>query len=140
MGLDKEKIAQRISEVQSAISSLEKYAKMNEAEFLNNDEKIAAAKYHLIAMIEGCVSICTHITAKELHKAPDGYTTCFKMLADNKILPEDIAGNLSKMAGFRNLLIHQYWEIENKKVYQYMNIEMENVKEYLKIVKGRYLK
>jgi uncharacterized protein YutE (UPF0331/DUF86 family) len=139
VSVDKDKIAQRISEIQSAISSLERYAKMGEAEFLGDDEKIAAAKYHLIAIIEGCISICTHISVKELHKVPDGYATCFKMLADNKVLSKTLASNLARMVGFRNLLIHRYWNIEDKKVYQYIKTEIGNIQEYLKIVGDRYL-
>jgi len=83
VSVDKEKIAQRISDIQTAICNLAKYAKMDEGEFLSDDEKMAAAKYYLIAMIEGCISLCTHILAKDLHKVPDTYTTCFKILADN---------------------------------------------------------
>ena len=139
MSIDKEKIAQRISEIQLAISNLERYAKMDESEFLGDDEKIAAAKYHLIAIIEGCISICTHISVKEMHKVPDGYATCFKMLADNKVLSEALASNLARMVGFRNLLIHKYWEIDEKKVYQYIKTEIGKIQEYLKIVRDRYL-
>lgn len=90
-------------------------------------------------MIEGCISLCTHISAKELHKVPDAYTTCFKILADNNILSEVLANSLAKMAGFRNLLIHRYWEIDNKKVYQYIKTERMNVHEYLKIVSNKFL-
>lgn len=140
MGFDKEKIAQRIYEVQLAISNLEKYVKMDESKFLSDGEKIAAAKYHLISIIEGCISICTHISVKEMHKVPDGYATCFKILADNKVLSETLASNLGKMVGFRNILIHKYWEIDNKKVYQYIKTEIGNIQEYLKIVRDRYLR
>ncbi|MGR3311124.1 MAG: type VII toxin-antitoxin system HepT family RNase toxin, partial [Candidatus Brocadiales bacterium] len=93
-----------------------------------------------ISIIEGCISICTHISVKELHKVPDGYTTCFKILADNKVLSEALATNLAKMVGFRNLLIHRYWQIEDKKVYQYIKTEVGNIQEYLKIVRDKYLR
>ncbi|ODS32776.1 MAG: hypothetical protein SCARUB_02096 [Candidatus Scalindua rubra] len=139
MGVDKEKIAKKISDIQSAINSLDKYACNEESKFLNDDEKVAAGKYYLITMIEGCISLCTHISAKELHKVPDAYTTCFKILADNNILSEVLANSLAKMAGFRNLLIHRYWEIDNKKVYQYIKTERMNVHEYLKIVSNKFL-
>lgn len=140
MDIDKEKIAQRVSEIQLAISNLERYAKIAESEFLGNDEKIASVKYYLISSIEGCISICIHISVKEMHKVPDGYATCFKILADNKVLSETLASNLGKMVGFRNLLIHRYWEIDNKKVYQYIKTELGNIQEYLKIVRDRYLR
>lgn len=140
MAVDKHNIAEKISDIQSSIGKIEQYADMDEKQFLVNDEKIAAAKYHLIAIIEGCISICTHISAKEIHKVPGGYAACFKILSDNKILPEQLADNLAKMTGFRNLLIHRYWEIEDKKVYQYLKTEMANIREYVKIVAERYLR
>jgi uncharacterized protein YutE (UPF0331/DUF86 family) len=140
MGIDKEKIIQRISDIQSNICYLEQYGNIDENEFLKDNEKIAASKYYLIAVIEGCISLCTHISVKEFHKVPDAYAACFKILADNNILSKTLANNLSKMVGFRNLLIHRYWEIDDRRVYRYIKSDIVKiVTEYLKIMKDRFL-
>jgi uncharacterized protein YutE (UPF0331/DUF86 family) len=140
MSVDRERIASRISEVQVAMEQLEKYAVMDADEFISNSEKVAAAKYHLLTMIEGCISICTHITTREIHKVPEGYGSCFKLLADNKLIDDELGNSLSKMVGFRNLLIHQYWEVDNHKVHKYIISGKEDVKMFIRIIANRYLK
>ncbi|MBI5746869.1 MAG: DUF86 domain-containing protein [Nitrospirae bacterium] len=140
MSVDRERIASRISDVQVAMEQLEKYAVMDADEFVSNSEKVAASKYHLLTMIEGCISICTHIAAREIHKVPEGYGTCFKLLAENNLIDEELANSLSRMAGFRNLLIHQYWEIDNHNVHKYIISGKEDVKTFIQITGDRYLK
>mgnify|MGYP001566390733 CR=1 FL=1 len=140
MSVDRERIASRISEVQVAMEQLEKYAVMDTDEFVSNSEKVAAAKYHLLTMIEGCISICTHIATRTIHKVPEAYGTCFKLLAENNLIDEELGNSLSRMAGFRNLLIHQYWEVDNHKVHEYIISGKEDVKTFIRIIGNRYLK
>ena len=90
-------------------------------------------------MIEGCISLCTHIAAKEFHKVPESYADCFTTLFEKDIIDEKLALRLSKMVGFRNLLIHRYWDIDDNKVYTYMKNDISIVKDYLSLVKKRYL-
>ncbi|MEK6657328.1 MAG: DUF86 domain-containing protein [Nitrospirota bacterium] len=140
MPADKEKIAKRISEIQAAIDHLRKYTELDVKEFISNDEQVAAAKYHLLIMIEGCISICTHISTKALHKVPEGYSACFDILTNHNIIDSELGNRLQKMTGFRNLLIHQYWEIDNQKVYRFIKSDIEDVISYIKVIGQKYLK
>lgn len=140
MPVDREKIAARISEIQTAVDRLERYAAMDLHEFLSSDEHVAAAKYYLLTTIEGCISICTHIAAKEIHKVPEGYGVCFKLLSDHKLIGRELCESLGRMAGFRNLLIHHYWDIDNQKTYQFISSGLKDVKSYIEIIGEKYLK
>ncbi|MBI4745550.1 MAG: DUF86 domain-containing protein [Deltaproteobacteria bacterium] len=140
MPVDREKIAQRISEIQAAIDSLEGYAVMDAARFLSDGERVAAAKYHLLTMIEGCMSICTHIATKQMHKVPEGYGTCFKLMSEGRVIDDGLSDSLSRMAGFRNLVIHQYWAIDNHKVHKFIGPGIKDVKRYIQIVGEKYLR
>ena len=140
MPVDKEKVAARISEILIAIDNLKRYAAMNIKDFLANDEQVAATKYHLLTMIEGCISLCTHISTKELHMVPEGYGTCFDLLAGHKILDDKLVSSLKKMAGFRNLLTHQYWDIDNRKVHSFIKAGSKDVEKFIEIISERYIK
>lgn len=140
MLFDREKIASRISDVQSSIDRLLEYASLNSEEFLSSDEKTGASKYYLIVMIEGCFAICTHIAARVFHKVPESYADCFRILSKENIVSENLAQGLSKMAGFRNLLIHRYWEVDDTKVHQYIKTDLLTVQHFLEIIKERYLR
>ncbi len=52
---------------------------------------------------------------------------CFELLSESNIIPKSLAKRFIKLAKFRNLLIHIYWEVDDKEVYK-------NVKENTKIL------
>ncbi len=43
------------------------------------------------------------------------------------------------MAKFRNLLIHIYWEVEDKKIYEITKKDLADIEEYLEQI-GQFLK
>lgn len=60
-----------------------------------------------------------HLVAKKLKKGTESIGHCFELLKEAKLTSDPLADNLIKMARFRNLLIHQYWKIDEEKVYEY---------------------
>ena len=38
-------------------------------------------------------------------------------LSENKVIPDDFALTLRRMAGLRNRLVHLYWEVDDKQIY-----------------------
>lgn len=76
--------------------------------------------------------------AKEYARAPEDYGDCFRVLKETKILNEQLGERLIKMARFRNLLVHLYWEVDNKRVYEIIKKDIGDIEDFLKKI-GRYL-
>jgi uncharacterized protein YutE (UPF0331/DUF86 family) len=53
--------------------------------------------------------------AKAGGRAPCDYADCFRILGEIGIFDEEFVEKLEKMAKFRNLLVHLYWQVDNKK-------------------------
>jgi uncharacterized protein YutE (UPF0331/DUF86 family) len=66
----------------------------------------------LLDAIESALSLCYHVSAKKLKKAPGDYVECFIILEDEEIIPRELSEKLKKIARFRNMLVHMYWKIE----------------------------
>lgn len=64
-----------------------------------------------------CIDVASHIVSDDKLGTPDTMADLFIILSHNRILPHDFGEKLAKMVGFRNLLIHEYIEIDLEKVH-----------------------
>lgn len=69
---------------------------------------------------QSCIDIANKIISLEGFRKPADYYQAIERLGEHDILPRDFANDLAPIAGFRNLLVHQYLEIDHEQVHQYM--------------------
>lgn len=131
-----DRIRQLIGEINSALRKLTEHSKLNEAEFLSDTDKVDSAKYNLIVAIEGAIDICNHIVARAGGRAPQDHADCFEILRELDMLPPKFADKLKSMAKFRNLLVHLYWKVDDKKVFQILNEDIQDIREYIKKIES----
>jgi uncharacterized protein YutE (UPF0331/DUF86 family) len=96
-------------------------------EFLADFRNPESAKYLLIVATEAAIDICNHIVARRGGRAPEDYADCFAILVDLKVISGDLAGRLQQMARFRNLLVHVYWRIDNRRIYEALRNDLRDL-------------
>ena len=133
--LNIERIKVLIEEVREASDNLSEYSKLSEGEILSNKTVLNAAKYSFIVAIQGIIDICHHIVARFSGKVPDEYGECFLILKEMGYLTSDYALKLKAIAGFRNILIHLYHEVDDKRVLKYLKKDLWIIEEFLKVIK-----
>lgn len=138
MKINIDRIRQLAGEVNLAVSKLNRIGQMNEAEFLADSDKIDSAKYNLVVAVEAAIDICNHLAAKAGGRAPTGYADCFRILGELGIFKEEFVKQLQRMAKFRNLLVHLYWQVDNERVYKVLKEDIADLKRYLKEI-GEYI-
>lgn len=85
--------------------------------------------------IEGVGSVCVHIVAKKFNKGVSSFGECFEILEEEKFLNNDLAERLKKMVKFRNILVHQYWEVDDESVLEYARRDLQDFREFMKTAK-----
>ncbi len=86
---------------------------------------------------QACIDISNRIISLEDFQKPADYYQAIERLGEHDILPEKFADEFAPIAGFRNLLVHQYLEIDYEEVYEYLqNLEqlykfMDHIREWL---------
>jgi len=129
-----DRITNIIGEINVAFIKLNNIKKLSKEQFLNSSEKIDAAKYNLIVIMEGAIDICNHIAVKSGGHAPKSYADCFSIIEELKVLPPDLSTKLKLMAKFRNLLVHRYREIDNERVYDIIVQDISSINDYIKVI------
>ena len=62
--------------------------------------------------VEICVDIADHVISDENLRAPVSVADAFTVLRESEIISEPLHGALVKMAKFRNVVVHQYDEVD----------------------------
>ena len=74
---------------------------------------------------QNALDIATHLTLSAGLDAPD-YTTAIDRLAEMGVLPDDFALHFRNMAGFRNVLVHSYLDIDLDVIAQVLGQQLDD--------------
>lgn len=132
--IDIERIQKRFREIEARLKYLRESAKESKTRFLTDHRLAASTERDLEIAIQACLDVADHLIAKlglELPKKDRKET--FSILASHKIIPDALVSNLTSMAGQRNILVHEYLEVERDRIYQTIN---ENLIDIVKFVQA----
>jgi len=122
--VDPLRIRDLLGTIAEAQAHLRELGQLAEADFLADYRNTESAKYLLIVATEAAIDICNHIVARQARRAPQDYADCFGILAELEVIKPDLAQRLKRMARFRNLLVHLYWKVDNRRVYEIARDEL----------------
>jgi uncharacterized protein YutE (UPF0331/DUF86 family) len=84
--------------------------------------------------IEACLDIGRHLVAEEGFRYPEENKEVFRVLAEEKVISTDLRARLEDMAGFRNVLVHGYARIDNRKVYDILHTSLGDFDEFARAI------
>ena len=131
---DQEKMVKLVSELRKSVARLRELARLPEDTFLQDPDKIGSSKYHFIVAIESTIDMCNHIIARNGYRVPEDYADTFRVLGEVGALEDGFANELTKMARFRNRLVHLYWEVDDQQVYEIVRSRLDDFKTFLDAV------
>jgi uncharacterized protein YutE (UPF0331/DUF86 family) len=76
--------------------------------------------------VESCLDIGQHIIAQEGYRVPETNREVFQVLHDEEIVSPELLEQLTKMAGFRNLIVHGYAHIDDAAVFGILKRHLED--------------
>lgn len=109
------------------LAALRRLAQREPAELLADPDLVAGIKYRFIVAIEVCVDVGEHIIASEQLRAPESFADVFAVLAEAGWLPPERLEALQAMARFRNLLVHQYAEVDDQRVISILRERLDDL-------------
>jgi len=84
--------------------------------------------------IQNCVDIAAHIISEEGLGIPGSTNEMFYLLEENGYLDRDLTEKMVKAVGFRNLIVHEYGNIELNQVFDISQKDITDLNEYLKLI------
>jgi len=125
--LNKEVLQTRVSYIEDSLRSLERFKGVAFQEFHANSDNFRIAFYDLHRSLEAVMDIGSHILSRIPGARPTSYKDIPRFLEKHKIISSDFANNqLTKMAGYRNRMVHFYGEITEQEIYNIIQEELED--------------
>jgi uncharacterized protein YutE (UPF0331/DUF86 family) len=114
--VDELRLLRLLDRLRQEIAHLRRLADYPVEQLLGDPDRVAAAKYYLVVSIEICIDVGEHIIASEGLPTPGTYGEVFATLGAGGYLPSDKIEDYRRMAGFRNLLVHDYADVDDSRV------------------------
>ena len=105
-------LKQRLILLCEYIDDLEKAAVITYEGFLQDKVARRYIERTLHLAIEACMDIGSHVIADLRLREPESNKDIFLILVENGFLAEEKKDDYRKMAGFRNVIVHDYVRLE----------------------------
>jgi uncharacterized protein YutE (UPF0331/DUF86 family) len=115
--VDKEIIEKRLLRLEQSVRKLKEISRHTWEEYRDDDSLKDRAERNFQVAAQTCIDIANHVLADKALRAPVGYGDSFTVLRENGIISAELSEKMKMIAGFRNVLVHDYLEIDHKIVY-----------------------
>ena len=108
---------ERLNQLEINVVELEKFKSKYDLKTISNDLQLEwILRYGLFESIQIVIDVSCHLVTKYNLGNPGTYGECVKILEKEKYLSSDITAKLLGMIGLRNILIHEYVEVNVEKL------------------------
>jgi uncharacterized protein YutE (UPF0331/DUF86 family) len=114
--VDPKRVQALLDRLEEESSHLRRLAERDAGDLLDDPDALAAVKYRLVIGVEVCIDIGHHVISSEGLRAPDDFADVFASLAEGGFLPKEMIEGFQEMARFRNLLVHVYERVDDRRV------------------------
>lgn len=136
MPVNKLLVKQRLALIRQYLLELDKLARLDVDAFCD-PLTAAAAESFLRRSLEAVFDTGRHILAKKgTFNIALEYKGIAQGLGDNGIISGQLAGQLVKMAGYRNRLVHLYHQVSNEELYEIIQNNLCDLRQFLEQIMG----
>lgn len=125
--VDKDVVKNKLINLEEYISDLSKYKSLTIDEY--NEDKILQRYLErtLHLAVESILDIGSHIISDERMGSPNNNSDIIKILAERKVIKSN-KDKYIKMAQFRNIIVHDYAQIDPEVILGIINNNLEDLK------------
>lgn len=112
------------------ITALRRLARRDTEALLADEDVLAGVKYRFVVAIEACIDVGRHLVASEALRAPRDYADVLAVLGEGGLLTADVVASLRDTARFRNLLVHSYVAVDDRRVVEILHTRVEDLQRF----------
>lgn len=124
--VDEALILRKLSQLDVYKSQLATYRQTSSEQYRADWKTQRVVERTLQLMIELCTDIANHIISDERLPVPTSYANAYEVLNQAGRLSDDLTKTMVQIAKFRNILVHQYTEIDAAIVVEILHNRLED--------------
>ena len=132
--IDPDLVRRKLSRMTMYLEKLKPIAAKSYEEYIS-DFYLKTSAERIIQLIVECASdINNHVVLELSERPPEDYTSSFLRAADVGLISRELAERLKGSGGMRNIIVHEYMDIDDLKVYGSFEKAISGFKEYVRQV------
>lgn len=112
--VDAERLRRILQRVADDVTTLRSYR--DSEGMLSDPARLGHAKYLFVTALEGCMDAAQHVCASEGWGPPETNADAMAVLGRHGALDEHLTAAMMEAVRFRNLLVHVYARMEDRRV------------------------
>lgn len=137
--IDKEVIMKKTQELSRYVKELEELKNLSLEEVSLSLQKTWSIEHGLQLAIQSVIDIGNHILAALGENHIEEYVDIIDKLGEKEIIPVSFAKQIRDMAGFRNILVHEYIKVDLNQVYRVLQNRLGDFQKFISYI-NNYLK
>ena len=137
--MDTTVIAIRLQKLDGYVRHLRQLQQADLTEYLEDENLQAIVERRLQLAIQICMDIANYLIAQLGLTSPDEPENIFAVLGRENILRPDLARHMIGMVRFRNILVHDYLDIDSRIVYQNLSAELDDFDQFAQQIIQQFL-
>lgn len=127
-------IRRKLSRLSMYLEQLAPISEKTLVEYQTNSYLKYTAERLIELIVESAIDINNHVVVEMKKRPPEDYTVSFIKAAEVGLISRELADKLKGSAGMRNILVHEYMEVDDRIVYDALPMAIAGYKEYIKQV------
>lgn len=132
-------IKKRLNQLSTSLNKIERFKEISLEEFLQDDIIQDVVEYNLFIGINMMIDIATHIVVDNNMGNPETLGGAFDILNKQKYLSKDESKTYRNMVGLRNILSHEYVNIDKTMIYDILKNNLIDIKGFIIFVHDNFI-
>lgn len=127
-------VENKISSVRGYLIILENYKKYSSEEISKDITLKGAVERYLYLVTQATIDLAQAFLSFKGFRKPESAAETFEILCERKIIDDNLKISMMRMTGFRNVIAHDYADLDNLIVYDVLQNKIEDIKNFLNLV------
>lgn len=117
---DADRVLTKLGKLEEYLRGLEAKQDCTLEEYRRDRDRRDIVERRFEKAVQASIDVASHVVAEEGYREPQNYGDLFEILAEEGVLTSSTADLMVEMAGFRNVLAHEYADIDDERVYRHL--------------------
>ncbi len=130
-------IEKMIATVEENIGVLNGAKIITESHFAKSKLELGGLKHYLYLSAQSTIDLAEAVISLKNLRRPSTLSESFEILHEAKIIDFTLMQKMIKMAGFRNILAHEYRKVKLDEIYSVLQNDLGDIEKFLKEIKTK---
>ena len=132
-------ITKRVEQIEKHLERIRRFASLSHEAFLKDNVAQDVVEYNLFQIVNHLIDIFQHTVVDEEYGFPETAYEAARILFEKGILSKEDVENFKQMVGFRNVVGHDYINVDKEIVYHILAHGEKEIRALLTRIVSRFL-